>query len=108
MQASREDIGVPVRKTMEAIVRIGVLEEKRWPYVESDFDREPDAHLYPLAKNFKATEYERLDAYASCLVLILCYLLKLFTVAHLLLGATIIVSAAIGFGALQSEALHEL
>jgi hypothetical protein len=61
MQASREDIGVPVRKTMEAIVRIGVLEEKRGPYVESDFDREPDAHLYPLSRKevvTKSKEYQ--------------------------------------------------
>jgi hypothetical protein len=46
---------------MEAIVRIGVLEEKWWPYVESDFDREPDAHLCPLSRKevvTKSKEYQ--------------------------------------------------
>lgn len=61
----RGDIGVPIRKTMETIVRVGVLEEKRWPHTELDFDKEPMAHLYTYATSFKATEYERLDAYAS-------------------------------------------
>lgn len=55
------DTGAELRTTMQAIVMFGAPPEKMWPYNISKFDVEPDAFLYSLASNFKATTYYRHD-----------------------------------------------
>jgi hypothetical protein len=49
------------RTTMRALTMVGVAEEKTFPTIEENLDREPSSLEYALAANLKATEYWRLD-----------------------------------------------
>jgi len=55
------DTGASLRDTMKALVLFGAPDEKYWPYVISNFDKEPTAFIYSLGQNFKAMQYYRLD-----------------------------------------------
>jgi C1A family cysteine protease len=55
------DTGAYLRTTMGALVLFGTPPEKYWPYVISDFDKEPPAFCYAFAQNFQALTYYRLD-----------------------------------------------
>jgi C1A family cysteine protease len=46
---------------MGALVLFGVPPEEYWPYVISDFDKEPSAFCYAFAQNYQAISYYRLD-----------------------------------------------
>lgn len=55
------DTGAFLRKTMEAMVLFGVPPEEYWPYLVTDFEKEPTAFLYSFAQNYQAISYYRLD-----------------------------------------------
>lgn len=55
------DTGAYLRTTMGAMRMFGVPPERYWPYIEADFDLEPDAFCYSLAQNFQAISFYRLD-----------------------------------------------
>jgi C1A family cysteine protease len=57
----RGDFGAYIRTTMMAMVLFGVVPEKYWPYVEEDFDMEPDSFCYSFARNYQTLQYFRLD-----------------------------------------------
>jgi C1A family cysteine protease len=57
-----EDDGCYLRTTMAAMALFGLVPEKYWPYVESDYKKEPDAFHYSFAQNYQALLYYRLDA----------------------------------------------
>lgn len=51
------DTGAWLRNVMGALVLCGVPEEKYWPYVIPDFDKEPPSFLYAIADNYEAIRY---------------------------------------------------
>ncbi len=51
------DAGAWLRCTMGALVLCGVPDEKYWPYVTADFDKEPDAFVYSIADNYETVKY---------------------------------------------------
>ena len=51
------DTGAWLRNVMGALVLCGVAAEKYWPYVVSDFDKEPPAFVYAVADNYEASKY---------------------------------------------------
>ncbi len=51
------DEGAWIRATMGALVLCGVPEEKYWPYVVADFDKEPGSFVYSIADNYEAVKY---------------------------------------------------
>ncbi|MEO0293784.1 MAG: C1 family peptidase [candidate division WOR-3 bacterium] len=51
------DTGAWLRNVMGALVLCGVPAEKYWPYVISDFDKEPSAFVYAIAENYEAIRY---------------------------------------------------
>jgi C1A family cysteine protease len=55
------DNGAFLRSTMGALVLFGVPPEEFWPYIVSDFDKEPTAFCYAFAQNYQAITYYRLD-----------------------------------------------
>jgi len=55
------DTGASLRDTMKALVLFGAPDEKYWPYVTANFEKEPTAFIYSLGQNFKAMQYYRLD-----------------------------------------------
>jgi len=55
------DTGAYLRTTMGAMVLFGVPPEEYWPYIVSDFDKEPPAFCYAFAQNYQAVSYYRLD-----------------------------------------------
>ena len=55
------DTGAFLRTTMEAMVLFGVPHEEYWPYIITDFDKEPSAFCYSFAQNFQTIKYFRLD-----------------------------------------------
>lgn len=55
------DTGAFLRTTMGAMVLFGVPPEDYWPYVVSDFDKEPTAFCYAFAQNYQSITYYRLD-----------------------------------------------
>lgn len=55
------DTGAFLRTTMGAMVLLGVPPEEYWPYVTTDFDKEPPAFCYAFAQNYQALSYYRLD-----------------------------------------------
>lgn len=55
------DTGAYLRATMGAMVLFGVPPEEYWPYVVSDFDKEPTAFCYAFAQSYQALSYYRLD-----------------------------------------------
>lgn len=55
------DTGAFLRATMGAIVLFGVPPEEYWPYVTTNFDKEPSAFCYAFAQNYQAIKYARLD-----------------------------------------------
>jgi len=55
------DTGAWLRTTMGAMTLFGVPPEEYWPYVISDFDKEPTPFLYSFAQNYQAITYYRLD-----------------------------------------------
>jgi C1A family cysteine protease len=59
------DTGAFLRTTMGAMVLFGIPPEEYWPYVETDFDKEPSAFCYAFAQNYKAISYYRLDPLAT-------------------------------------------
>lgn len=56
MQA-QGDSGGWLRCTMGAMKMCGIPAEKYWPYNTAEFDDEPDAFIYSVAKNFSAVKY---------------------------------------------------
>jgi C1A family cysteine protease len=46
---------------MGALVLFGSPPEEHWPYVESDYDKEPPAFCYAFAQSYKTISYYRLD-----------------------------------------------
>jgi C1A family cysteine protease len=56
------DTGGYLRAVMQAIAMVGVPPEKYWEYSEQDFDVEPGAFQYALARDYRALTYYRLDA----------------------------------------------
>ncbi|MFV0277874.1 MAG: C1 family peptidase, partial [Parahaliea sp.] len=59
------DTGAYLRTTIKAMALFGVPPESENPYIEDQFDAEPDAYLFAFAQNFKASVYARLDGYGS-------------------------------------------
>jgi len=55
------DTGVDLRTTLKVLVQFGVPPEEHWPYDIDNFDEEPSAFLYGLAKPFHDVRYFRLD-----------------------------------------------
>ncbi len=55
------DTGAYLRGTMGALTLFGVPPEEYWPYVVTDFDKEPSAFCYAFAQQFQAINYYRLD-----------------------------------------------
>lgn len=51
------DTGGWLRNAMGALALCGVPDEKYWPYVVEDFDKEPPAFVYAVADNFEALSY---------------------------------------------------
>lgn len=51
------DTGCWLRDTMGALVLCGVPDEKYWPYVVKDFDREPGSFVYSVADNYQGVKY---------------------------------------------------
>lgn len=56
------DTGAYIRSTMGAMALFGVPPEKYWPYVVSDYDKEPPAFCYALAQKYQTIKYYRLDS----------------------------------------------
>lgn len=61
MLHSTGDSGAFLRSTMGALVLFGVPPEEYWPYVTSDYDKEPTPFCYAYAQNYQAISYYRLD-----------------------------------------------
>jgi len=61
MMKEKGDTGAFLRTTMGAMVLFGLPPEEYWPYVESDFDKEPSAFCYAYAQNYQSISYYRLD-----------------------------------------------
>jgi C1A family cysteine protease len=57
----RGDTGGYIRSTMGALVLFGIPPEEYWPYVVSEFDKEPPAFCYAFAQNYQTIKYYRLD-----------------------------------------------
>jgi len=55
------DTGAYLRSTMGALTLFGVPPEEYWPYVVTEFDKEPSAFCYAFAQQFQALNYYRLD-----------------------------------------------
>jgi len=55
------DSGAYLRSTMGALAVFGAPPESYYPYVEEDFDNEPDPFCYSLAQSFQAVTYYRID-----------------------------------------------
>lgn len=55
------DTGAFLRTTMGAMVLFGVPPEDYWPYLVSNFDKEPSAFCYAFAQNYQSITYYRLD-----------------------------------------------
>jgi C1A family cysteine protease len=55
------DTGAFLRSTMGALVLFGVPPEEYWPYVITDYDKEPPAFCYAFAQSYQAINYYRLD-----------------------------------------------
>lgn len=55
------DTGAFLRSTMGALALFGVPPEEYWPYVITDFDKEPTPFCYAFARNYQAISYYRLD-----------------------------------------------
>ncbi|MGD0339472.1 MAG: C1 family peptidase [Bacteroidota bacterium] len=55
------DSGAYLRSTMGALVLFGIPPEEYWPYVVSDYEKEPPAFCYAFAQNYQAIKYYRLD-----------------------------------------------
>lgn len=55
------DTGAFIRSAMAALALFGVPPEEHWPYNPADFDKEPPAFCYALARNYQAISYYKLD-----------------------------------------------
>lgn len=55
------DTGAFLRTTMGAMVLFGTPPEDYYPYIVTDFDKEPSAFCYAFAQNYQAISYYRLD-----------------------------------------------
>ncbi len=55
------DTGADLRTTLKVLVQFGVPSEEHWPYDIDNFDEQPSAFLYSLAKPFCGVRYFRLD-----------------------------------------------
>jgi C1A family cysteine protease len=55
------DTGAFLRTTMGAMVLFGVPPEEYWPYVTTDYEKEPPAFCYAFAQSYQAVSYYRLD-----------------------------------------------
>jgi C1A family cysteine protease len=55
------DTGAFLRSTMGAMVLFGLPPEEYWPYIVTDYDKEPTAFCYAFAQNYQAISYYRLD-----------------------------------------------
>ncbi len=56
------DRGAYLRTAMGALVLFGAPPEEYWPYVVSDYEKEPPAFCYAFAQNYQAVQYVCLDA----------------------------------------------
>jgi C1A family cysteine protease len=59
------DTGAFLRTTMAGMVLFGVPPEEYWPYVISDFDKEPSSFCYAFAQDYQAIQYFRFDPPAT-------------------------------------------
>ena len=55
------DTGAYIRTTMAAMRLFGAPPEKYYPYILSDFDKEPSAFCYAFAQNYQGIAFYRLD-----------------------------------------------
>jgi C1A family cysteine protease len=55
------DSGIPLRTTLKAIVRYGLVPERLWPYDAQTLDDDPDAFVYASADRIPDAVYVRLD-----------------------------------------------
>ena len=55
------DTGAYLRTTMAALTLFGVPPEEFWPYLITDYEKEPSAFLYAYAQSYQAISYYRLD-----------------------------------------------
>jgi len=55
------DTGAFLRTTMAAMVLFGVSPREHWPYIVTDFDKEPSSFCYAFAQNYQTIQYFRLD-----------------------------------------------
>lgn len=55
------DSGAYLRSTMGALSVFGAPPESYYPYIEANFDQEPDPFCYSLAQSFQAMTYYRVD-----------------------------------------------
>jgi C1A family cysteine protease len=55
------DTGAYLRTTMAALTLFGVPPEEYWPYIITEYEKEPSPFLYAYAQNYQAISYYRLD-----------------------------------------------
>ena len=58
---SQGDTGLWIKHGLGSLVLHGALEQRRWPYNISQYDRYPYAHLFSYADNYETLKYFRLD-----------------------------------------------
>lgn len=58
---ARGNSGADLRTTLKVLTKIGVPSEEYWPYVIDNFDEEPSAFYYAIAKSLRHLKYFRLD-----------------------------------------------
>ena len=56
-----EDAGAEIRDGIKSINKVGVCDEKEWPYDISKFTNEPTQNLYDEAKHHTAIKYQRVS-----------------------------------------------
>ncbi|MEW8410632.1 MAG: C1 family peptidase [Candidatus Thiodiazotropha sp.] len=59
------DTGSYLRTAIKAMVLFGVPPESEWPYIEGEYETEPEAYHFAFAQSFKASVYARFDGYGS-------------------------------------------
>ncbi len=59
------DAGAEIRDGIKCAAKIGVAEEKRWPYVIKKFKQKPPKAVYADALQFEALSYERVAVSAA-------------------------------------------
>jgi len=56
-----KDAGAYIRDGMKSLAKLGVADEKEWPYVEHKFTQKPPSSVYEVAVKTKVLEYARVE-----------------------------------------------